>query len=351
MSGLFDGTSPAPAGARCGTMPINNPDTFLGMTDAFPSAEYIETNSIRMAVHKLGAGPPIVLLHGFPELAFSWRHQMSALAAAGYRAIAPDQRGYGATDKPGSVGDYRIIDLIGDITGLLDALSLQEALFVGHDWGALLLWQMALLEPQRMAGLINLNIPFFARTPVDPITLMRNHLGDDFYIVNFQDTNEADRLCDADPGHVFDVMMRRNQITRAQFQTLPREKRSFSLLAALARTEPGGEPLLTAQERRVYAEAFEDGGFTGPINWYRNWSHNWSSTAGIQQTINVPTLFIGAEDDVIVSPAQIETMKSNVRDLEIQMIENCGHWTQQEQPDRVNAIMLEWLGRRYPGSS
>lgn len=301
-----------------------------------------------MAVHEQGAGPPVVLLHGFPELAFSWRYQLPTLAAAGYRAIAPDQRGYGATDKPGSVGDYMIKDLIADITGLLDALSLERAVFVGHDWGALLLWQMALVEPGRMAGLINLNIPFFARTPVDPITLMRDFLGDDFYIVNFQDSNEADLRCSADPGHVFDVMMRRKQITRAQFETLPKEKRAFSLLAALARTELSGEPLLTEDERRIYTEAFKAGGFTCPINWYRNWSHNWSSTADIEQAVKVPTLFIGAEDDVIVSAAQIEAMRPHVADLEIHMIENCGHWTQQEKPAAVNSLMLDWLTRHYP---
>jgi pimeloyl-ACP methyl ester carboxylesterase len=301
-----------------------------------------------MAIHELGAGPPVILLHGFPELAFSWRHQLPALASAGYRAMAPDQRGYGDTDKPGSVADFTIQQLIGDVTGLLDAYELEQAVFIGHDWGALVLWQMALLEPERMAGLINLIIPFFARRPVDPIKLMRDFLGDDFYIVNFQDTNEADLKCNANPGHVFDVLMRRNQITQAQLETLPKEKRVFSLLKALARTESGGEPLLSEDEHRVFTEAFEAGGFTGPINWYRNWSHNWSSTEGVDQTVKVPTLFIGAADDMLVSPAHVEAMKPHVPDLEIQMIQDCGHWTQQEKPDEVNSIILEWLGRRYP---
>ena len=318
------------------------------MSTSFPSPEYIETNGIKMAVHEVGKGPPIILLHGFPEIAFSWRHQLSALASAGYRAIAPDQRGYGTTDSPGSVGDYTIQNLIGDVTGMLDALSMEQALFIGHDWGAMVLWQMALLEPERMAGIINLNIPFMPRTLVDPISLMRDFLGDDFYIVNFQDTNEADLKCDADPGHVFDVMMRKNQITRAQFDALPKEKKAFSLIAALARTELSGEPLLTEEEHRIYAQAYEISGFTGPINWYRNWTRNWESTDDVEQTVNVPTLFIGARDDVIVSPAQIKAMKPHVSDLEVQMIKKCGHWTQQEKPDEVNEMILEWLARRYP---
>ena len=318
------------------------------MSISFPGPDFIDTNGIRMAVHELGAGPPVILLHGFPELAFSWRHQLPALAAAGYRAIAPDQRGYGATDKPGGVADYTIQHLIGDVVGLLDAYNLERALFVGHDWGALVLWQMALLEPERMAGLINLNIPFFPRTPVDPISLMRDFLGDDFYIVNFQDSNEADLKCDADPGHVFDVMMRKNQVTRAQFDALPKEKKAFSLIAALARTELSGEPLLTEDEHRVYTEAYQAGGFAGPINRYRNWTHNWESTKEVEQIVKVPTLFMGAEDDVIVAPAQIEAMKPHVPELEIHIIKKCGHWTQQEKPGEVNSVMLEWLGRHYP---
>lgn len=318
------------------------------MGSAFPSPRSFDINGLTMAVYEQGSGPPVILLHGFPELAFSWRHQLPALAAAGYHVIAPDQRGYGATDKPGGVMDYTIRHLVGDVTGLMDAYELERALFIGHDWGALLLWQMALLEPARMAGLINLNIPFIPRSNVDPITLMRQYLGDDFYIVNFQDSNEADLLCKADPGHVFDVLMRRNQITRAEFDMLPKSKKAFSLLDALRRSNTSGEALLTDEEHRVYTEAFSAGGFSGPINWYRNWSHNWLTTAELEQTVTVPTLFVGAVDDVIVTPAQIEAMRPHVPDLEIRMIDNCGHWTQQEKPDELNSIMLDWLERRYP---
>ena len=134
----------------------------------FPEPHFIDSNGIRMAVYEQGDGPAVILLHGFPELAFSWRHQLPALAAAGYRAIAPDQRGYGKTSVPSLVSDYRIETLIADIHGLLDALELDSAIFVGHDWGALLLWQMAQLAPQRMDALIQLNIPLIPRPPVDP---------------------------------------------------------------------------------------------------------------------------------------------------------------------------------------
>lgn len=312
----------------------------------FPEPRYINTNDIRMALYEQGEGPPIVLLHGFPELAFSWRHQLPALAAAGYRAVAPDLRGYGRTDKPDGVEQYTMQELIADVTGLLDAERIDTATIVGHDWGALLAWQMALLVPERLAGLVALNIPFIARPPVDPIAYMREALGDDFYIVNFQDSDAADRRCAEDPSWVFEVMMRRNAITRERFNSLPTKMRGFSLLAALDRTELAGESLLSPAEAQVYVDAFRAGGFTGPINWYRNWTHNWASTVNVDQTVRVPTLFIGAVDDVIISPSQIEAMRPHVADLEIHMLDNCGHWSQQEKPDDVNGLLLDWLNRR-----
>lgn len=311
----------------------------------FPEPHFVDSNGMRLAVHELGAGPAVVMLHGFPELAYSWRHQMPALATAGYRAIAPDQRGYGASSKPEGLSSYTIQALIGDITGLLDALEIDKAVIVGHDWGALLAWQMALLVPERLSGLITLNIPFFPRPPVEPIAYMRSTLSDDFYIVNFQDSDLADRRCAEDPGRVFDVMMRRNQISREKFDALPRQMRQFSLIAALARTDLNGEPLLTDAERQVFVDAFTAGGFTGPINWYRNWTHNWATTADVEQIVRVPTLFIGADNEVIVSPQQIEAMKPFVAELEMHTLKNCGHWSQQECPDEVNALMLDWLAR------
>jgi len=309
----------------------------------FPQPHYIKSNGINMAVHELGDGPPVILLHGFPELAFSWRHQLSALANSGYRAIAPDQRGYGLTDAPPNVEDYSADELIADVLGLLDALELKSATFVGHDWGALILWYMAMLAPERIERLIILNIPHSPRPPIDPIEIFRQRLGDDFYIVNFQESGEADRTFAANPAHLFDMMMRRNQITRSQFDQLPPEMKSLSLLRLMEREEPSGDPLLTDEERDYFANAFAKSGFTGPINWYRNWTRNWERLEGVDQTINIPTLFIGAVDDVIIPLEAIENMKSLVTNLEIHMLEPCGHWSQQEHPEQVNAIILDWL--------
>jgi pimeloyl-ACP methyl ester carboxylesterase len=313
----------------------------------FPKPNIINTGEINMAVHELGDGPPVILVHGFPELAFSWRHQLPALAAAGYRAIAPDMRGYGATDKPRDVADYTIQHLLGDLDGLLDALSIERAIFVGHDWGAMLVWHMALLAPERMAGLITLNIPHIPRPPINPITYMRLKLGKDFYIVNFQDSDEADRRFAEDPRRFIDTMMRVRHVSGDHVNQKPKKRAPLSLLAMLEQKHPAGDPLLSKEELNYYADAFAASGFTGPINWYRNWKHNWKTTKKVKQIVNVPALFVGAVEDRIIGQKQIDGMRPYVSDLEIQMIADCGHWTQQEKPAELNAIMLEWLERKY----
>ncbi len=308
----------------------------------FPEPRFVETNGLRMAVYEQGQGPAVIFLHGFPELAYSWRHQLPALAQAGYRAIAPDLRGYGRTTAPPAVTDYRMSELIADIHGLLDALELERATFVGHDWGALILWHMAMLAPQRIERLVILNIPHFPRPTTDPIALMRQRFGDDHYIVNFQDSDEADRLFSSDPRHFLNRLMRRNQLTREQYERLPVEHRVISMLRTVRRPEPSGDPLLTPAELDVYAAAFSASGFRGPINWYRNWTHNWREMEGVDQAIDVPTLFIGAINDVVIPLQHIEGMKPLVSDLTLHMLE-CGHWTQQERPADVNRLILEWL--------
>jgi pimeloyl-ACP methyl ester carboxylesterase len=317
----------------------------------FPEPVIVDSGEIRMAVHEVGTGPPVIFVHGFPELAFSWRHQLPALADAGYRAIAPDMRGYGGTDKPKNTLDYTIQRLIGDLQGLTTALNIDKAIFVGHDWGAMLVWQMALLAPERMAGLIALNIPHIPRPPINPITYMRLKLGKDFYIVNFQESDEADRRFAADPAKFINTMMRRRPTPTHRDESSPPKRKPLSLLAELDRDVPGGEALLTADELQYYAEAFAAGGFTAPINWYRNWKHNWKSTKRVSQTVEVPALFVGAVNDKIISTKQIEGMRPYVPDLEIRMIRDCGHWTQQEKPHELNEIVLDWLSEHYPASA
>ena len=162
----------------------------------FPEPTMVRTNGIDMAVYEMGPkdGVPVVMCHGFPELAYSWRHQLPALAAAGYRAIAPDQRGYGRTSRPANIPDYDMPHLTDDLAGMLDALGLKKAVFCGHDWGGMVVWQMALYHPERVSGVIGVNTPFLARPPMDPIMAMRALYGENMYIVYFQKPGDADAI-------------------------------------------------------------------------------------------------------------------------------------------------------------
>ncbi|MFI5314523.1 MAG: alpha/beta fold hydrolase [Myxococcota bacterium] len=179
------------------------------MSRSFPEPRFVRANGVRLAVYEQGAGVPVVFSHGFPELAYSWRHQLPALAAAGFRAIALDQRGYGASDRPAAVEAYDIAQLTGDLAGLLDALGLERAVFCGHDWGGMVIWSMGQLHPSRVLGLIGVNTPFMARPPLPPIQLLCAAVGPEHYIVHFQKPGDADERLAKDVRRVFEVLMRR----------------------------------------------------------------------------------------------------------------------------------------------
>jgi pimeloyl-ACP methyl ester carboxylesterase len=318
---------------------------------AFPEPRMVKTNGIDMAVYEAGPkdGFPVVLCHGFPELAYSWRYQLPALAAAGYRVIAPDQRGYGRTSRPADVQSYDMAHLTGDLAGLLDALELKKAVFCGHDWGGLVVWQLPIYQPDRVAGIIGVNTPFLPRPPVDPIMAMRAVFGEDMYIVFFQKPGVADALLAKDVGKTFRFFMRKNGVTATEYAKLPQEQRNLALVHALQTDESTwpGEPVMPPDELQVFIDTFQRTGFTGGINWYRNITRNWELSGTMEQKVRVPGLMIMAEDDVVLSPAMADGMEQFVPDLDRVLIKRCGHWTQQEHPDETNRAMIDWLKRRF----
>jgi pimeloyl-ACP methyl ester carboxylesterase len=310
---------------------------------------YVESNGIRMAVYEQGAGVPVVMSHGFPELAYSWRHQLPSVADAGFHAIAPDQRGYGLTDRPEAIESYDIHHLTGDLVGMLDALKIEKAVFVGHDWGGIVTWAMPLLHPHRVLGVVGVNTPFLPRAPMDPIALMRAAYGENMYIVFFQKPGVADALLAADVGKTLRFFYRKSAMTIEEFDKRPPEERNLALAAALQtdeRTWPG-EPLLTEEEFEFYFTAFSRTGFTGGINWYRNFTRNWQTTEGIAQKVDVPCLMVMAENDIVLRPSLADGMKAFVPDLEKHLIKDCGHWTQAEKPTELNQVLTGWLKRRF----
>jgi pimeloyl-ACP methyl ester carboxylesterase len=288
----------------------------------------VQTNGIELSVIDEGEGPLVVLCHGFPELAYSWRHQVPALTAAGYRVVAPDMRGFGKSSAPKPVEAYDVVTLCADMTGLLDELGQQQAIFVGHDWGAHVVWQLAVLAPERVRAVAGLSVPFVPRAPAAPIPIMRRHLGEDFYIVWFQQPGVADEALARD--------VRRTLTTSRQWTA------DWAL-------EDGSEPQLPSwlseQELAVYVEAFERTGFTGGLNWYRNMDRNWELTAPVaEQRVEQPAMFLTGEHDMVRRFMPAEAMRGWVSDLRAEIVvPGAGHWVQQQAPDEVNAALLEFL--------
>ncbi|MBX3706165.1 MAG: alpha/beta hydrolase [Pseudomonadales bacterium] len=306
----------------------------------FPQPTLIDVNGITLEVFEAGRpGRPIVLCHGFPELAYSWRHQVAPLVAAGYHVIAPNQRGYGHSSRPGPVEDYDLQHLCGDLVALLDHYGYADAIFVGHDWGAIVVWGLAMLHPTRVSALANLSVPFLERGPVEWVQVWEQALGGDFYIVHF---NRQPGVADA----VFDANVERllgNLYRTRQWLAPPRAPKPGMALVNLALSdEPSGDPLMSPAELAVFVTAFRHSGFTGPINWYRNFTRNWSLLANVPQRVEQPVLMIHGQYDMVPANPRLTQFAplAEVHTLP------CGHWIQQEEPAQTNRLLLEWLGRR-----
>jgi pimeloyl-ACP methyl ester carboxylesterase len=316
------------------------------MALTFPDPKIYRTNDINMEVFEMGEGFPLILAHGFPELAYSWRFQIPVLAEAGYRVIAPNQRGYGATDKPEQVEAYDIRHLCGDMAGLLDTLGLEKAIFIGHDWGGPVVWNMPLLHPDRVAGVVGMSVPFMPRGDHDPVALMEQFFGPDHYIVHFnRQPGVADAAFAANPRQFFNNVFRKSS-RLDQPSEPPTEEPSFkvSLMALLDMTDPPGEPLMSDEEMDVFVSTFSKGGFTGPINWYRNITRNWETSADLIQKIDVPCAMIFGAYDIVPKGGDVSEYVPNLETITFE----CGHWIQQEKPEEVNTFLLDWLKRNAP---
>jgi pimeloyl-ACP methyl ester carboxylesterase len=326
-----------------------------------PPLQFAQVNGIRMGFYEAGPTddrPPVVLCHGWPEIAFSWRHQIKALADAGIRVIAPDQRGYGATDRPEPVEAYDLEHLTGDLVGLLDHLKIDKAIFVGHDWGGFVVWQMPLRHRDRVAGVVGVNTPHRPRSPIDPVELFRERFGNSMYIVQFQDpSREADKIFDSRVEQAFDFFMRQPLPRK---DTGPAEPPTAGLgassklnlafpqmIAAYDAKYDPRKPILSAEEKKVFVDTFTKTGFTGGINWYRNWTRNWERAEALDHTVRVPSLMIMAENDAVLPPSTADGMEKVVPDLEKYLVRGSGHWTQQEKPEEVSAKLIEWRRRRF----
>jgi pimeloyl-ACP methyl ester carboxylesterase len=309
----------------------------------FPEARSVDVGEVRLDVHEAGAGLPVVLCHGFPELAYSWRHQIAALSQAGYHVLAPDQRGYGGSDRPTAIEDYDLVHLTNDLVGLLDAYGIEKAVFAGHDWGGFVAWAMPILHPDRCLGIVGVNTPYLAFPTTDMMRLIFPD-PDKLYILWFQEEG-VERVLEARCRMIFEKMMRRGQKPDVASLAEREDANPFGHIDEMTTDAPR---MLSDEEIDVYVEAFSRSGFFGPISWYRNIDRNVKLAPGIgTQVLEMPTLMVTAEWDAALAPAMADGMPAVCKDFERVDIPECGHWTQQDKPDELNRAMLDWLGRKF----
>jgi pimeloyl-ACP methyl ester carboxylesterase len=304
------------------------------------------TSGLRMHIAEAGTGPLVLLLHGFPECWYSWRHQLIALAGAGFHAVAPDQRGYARTGGPARVEDYTILHLVGDAVGLIDALGEEQAVVVGHDWGAPVAWGTAQLRPDRVRGVVGLAVPHRPRTSRPPLEVMRQNLGEGFYMVYFQRPDAPEAEFDRDRTATFRRLMYAASGEAPQLAPIVPKGGGFLDFCPEPEKLPGW---LTEDDIAAYVREFEAGGFTGPLNWYRNLDRNWELTAAWHRApVTPPALYVVGDRDLVANnPGARETIASmsdfvpNLR--ETLWLPGCGHWTQQERPAEVNEALITFL--------
>lgn len=318
-----------------------------------PRRRRVATNGVELDITEAGrpGDPVVVLVHGFPESSNSWRHQIAPLVDAGYHVLVPDQRGYGASTKPSDVNDYRVDHLCGDLVGLLDDVGADNAYFVGHDWGSMVVWDLARLLPDRVRGLVNVSVPYTA-WPAPPTELMKAMWADRFfYILYFQDVGPAETELEADVALTLRSTLWGG--SGEMFGPMPTEfppMEGTGFIESITRGEPIPDGLpdwISADDFAVYVKQFKTSGFFGPLSWYRNLDADYELVKDLPVPA-VPSAFIGGTKDGVIAyrPEYVEAMPGTLGDFRgTIMIEDAGHWTQQEKPAEFNAAMLELLSR------
>lgn len=313
---------------------------------------FVATNGVRLHIAEAGEGPLVVLCHGFPESWYSWRHQLRALAEAGYHVVAPDMRGYGRSSRPDDVAAYTTPTLVGDIVGLVHALGKERAVVVGHDWGAPVAWNAALMRPDMFRGVAGLSVPFRSRGPTALIAMLRSLFGDGangtHYMLFFQEPGVAEAALEADVraslrGFVYGVSGDASPEERFTGLVGPGQ----SIVDVLPQPEKL-PPWLSEDDLDVYAGEFERTGFRGGLNYYRAADLGWEQLAPFAGArIAVPALFVAGADDLVVTsrPDAVDNLAASVPTLVRPpvLLPGCGHWTQQERPDEVNELLVSFL--------
>lgn len=322
------------------------------MSDDFPSPQMVDAGGVKLAIYEVDgdperARPPLILLHGWPEIAYSWRNQLHAFAAAGWRVIALDLKGFGASDAPADVALYDADHVTGDYCALMDALEIDKAVFCGHDWGGVLVWAMGQLHPDRTSGVISVCTPAMPRPPAPPLSIFKAMFGEKHYFIQFQEPDVPEALFSSDIERFFKMVFQKPAPREAWPALIPgvydlpgRFKSDY---------QPSDDLVVTAEAYQKYVDAYKRSGFTGGINLYRNIDRNWANMEGRDQTVRAPSLWVGAELDLFIPPERAEGMEAIIPDLEKHVIAGSGHWVSWEKPEELNTVVIDWLTRRISG--
>lgn len=314
-----------------------------------PTMRTIQSNGINLRIAEMGKGPLVILVHGWPESWYSWRHQIPALANAGYHVVAPDMRGYGKSDKPEAVEDYDIHHLTADVVGIIDAMGEKTATVIGHDWGALVAWNCVLLHPERFNAVVTMSVPYGGRGQESLIdTLKRAYADNFFYILYFQEPGVAEKEFDADPRGILSRLYTAPDTPRERPTVTDPKRAAGGWIPRLGK--PTALPhYLTQADLDYYVNEFTEAGFRGGINYYRNFHRNWETTPQLTGAkIAQPALFIAGEKDTVIRGATAEQLATSMSGVctdfrGVKLFPGAGHWVQQERPEETNAAVIEFL--------
>jgi pimeloyl-ACP methyl ester carboxylesterase len=311
---------------------------------------FVDTNGIKMHLVERGQGPLVILCHGFPECWYSWRHQIPALADAGFHVVVPDQRGYGQTDRPEPIEAYNILQLTGDMVGLIHALGEEQAIIVGHDWGAPVAWHCALLRPDLFRAISLLSVPYRSGSWESgrPTEAMKRMAGEqEFYMLYFQEPGKVEAELEADVRKTMGMFLYSSSgdpPLEKRWRYLFSKSEKFLDTGSLPETLPAW---LTEQDLAFFTREFERTGFRGGLNWYRNIDRNWELTPFLNGVkLRLPALFVAGEFDPVISINRkaFNTMEKAMPDLRKKvLLPGAGHWIQQERPAEVNQLLIEFL--------
>lgn len=312
----------------------------------FSNPHFVSSDGYRIATYSVGPknGPVVILIHGWPELAYSWTTTVPPLVEAGYRVIAYDLRGFGASDAPQGVEHYAIEQMVADLDAVIDAQSVPKVTLIGHDWGGIILWNAARMISEKIERVVSICTPLVKQAPVDPLEIFKKRFGEDHYFLQFNERPASvEALFARDPEAFFRLMFRTTPPGTQMDKTFTYIPKNFSnYLENGAPALPGD--VMSDKDREVYARAYKHSGFHGGMSLYRNTTHNWKLAEGLPEEITQPVLMLSPEDDLILPPSSADHMPSLVPNLTRKTIPNCGHWAMWDNPEAINQAIINWLG-------